>query len=109
MPPPRRVPLAFGSGHGQAWPPIEVVSPTHCESHVVLQQYESAWQTFVTAALHPDVSLTPVTQSLCTQVPPPLELLLELLLELALVPEHDFPQIEATSPTQVASQAVLQQ
>ncbi len=48
----------------------EATSPTHCESHEVLQQYESAAQMLVTQALQPETSLLPVTQMSCAQVAP---------------------------------------
>ena len=34
-------------------------SPTHCESHLVEQQYESAAQIFVAQLLHEALSLVP--------------------------------------------------
>ena len=62
-------------------------------SHAVLQQYESALQILVAQGSQLLFSLLPCEQMGCAQVPPP----------------QDLPQIEATSPTQIESHAVLQQ
>lgn len=94
-------------------------SPTHCESHLVEQQYESAAQIFVAQLLHEALSLVPVEQTACAQLDPPL-LLEELLLELELLldelellppppPPQDCLQTVATSPTHCASHEVEQQ
>lgn len=96
-------------------PQYVFTSPTQVASHLVLQQYESAAQTFVTQVLQPETSFVPVVQSLCEHVPPvlpPLDVDEELLDDdelLLLVPPQVVPQIVATSPTQVASHAELQQ
>jgi hypothetical protein len=47
----------------QDCPQIELTSPTHCESHVVLQQNESCAQIWVTQESQPLVSLVPVEHS----------------------------------------------
>lgn len=77
-------------------PQIEPASLTHCESHLVLQQYESWLQMLVTQASQPDLSLVPAEHSACVHVPLP-------------PPVHDWPHTEATSPTQIESHAVVQQ
>ena len=98
-------------------------SPTHCESHLVEQQYESAAQIFVAQLLHEEVSLVPAEQTACAQLDPPeleellldeeLELLLDELEELELLPPppppQDCLQTVATSPTHCASHEVEQQ
>jgi hypothetical protein len=77
----------------QLWLQIEATSPTHCESQAVLQQYASAEQMLVAQVLQVLLSFVPVEQIGCAQAPPP----------------HDWPQIDATSPTHCESHAVVQQ
>jgi len=76
-------------------PQIDDTSLTHCESHFVLQQYGSWLQMLPAHASHVLDSLLPEAQIECAQVEPP--------------PPQDWPQIEATSPTQMLSHAVVQQ
>jgi hypothetical protein len=101
---------------------METTSLTHCESHLVEQQYESAAQIFVAQLLHDEVSLVPVEHTAWAQLDPPLleellldeelELLLDELDELELLPPpppQDCLQTVATSPTHCASHEVEQQ
>jgi hypothetical protein len=74
---------------------------------LVLQQYESCAQISAAHAVQEPLSLTPVAQTACAQLAPPLEELDED--ELEEPPPHDSPQMEATSPTQTLSHAVAQQ
>jgi len=66
---------------------IDDTSLTHWLSQLVLQQNPSWAQISVAQLSHVAVSLLPVEQIACAQVPPP----------------HDWWQIEATSPTQTES------
>ena len=98
------------------WPQIEVASPTQTLSQVTLQQYGSFPQISVAQVSQPFFSFAPVLQTLCLQVsPPPPPLLLPpdepplLLPEPPPPPAQLWPQIEPTSPTQIASHFVLQQ
>ena len=72
---------------------IDDTSLTHCESHFVVQQYESWPQIVAARESQLLVSFVPVEQSECAHVPPP----------------QDWLQTELTSPTQIESHDVLQQ
>jgi len=81
---------------------IEETSPTHCESHLLLQQNESSAQILAAQVSQVPVSLTPELQIEWAQVlppppppPPP--------------PVHDCLQTDWTSPTQIESHELLQQ
>jgi hypothetical protein len=81
---------------------IDETSLTHCESHFVVQQYESCEQMTPAHESHVFVIFVPVEQMECEQLlppppppPPP--------------PEQLSPQIEPTSPTQIESHDVEQQ
>ena len=78
---------------------IELTSLTHCESHFVVQQYESCEQMSAAHESHELVSLVPDAQIEWLHVlpPPPVP------------PEQLSPQIELTSPTHTESHEVLQQ
>jgi hypothetical protein len=54
----------------QVWWQTEETSPTHTESHELLQQNESAAQIWAAQLSHDAVSLPPVEQIGCPQVPP---------------------------------------
>ena len=104
---------AVGEGHPvgasfqlQDSPQIEETSLTHCESHFVVQQYESYEQMLPAQASQLLVSFTPLAQIECEHDDPPLPLPLPLPPP---PPLHDSPQIELTSPTQIESQELLQQ
>jgi hypothetical protein len=55
----------------QDWPQTDETSPTHWASHLLLQQNESAAQILPAQVSHDAVSLVPVEQMACAQVPPP--------------------------------------
>lgn len=73
---------------------MEPTSLTHCESHFVLQQYESCAQTSAAQLSHVVFSFVPAVQMECEQV--------------ELVPQLS-PQYFGTSPTQMLSHELLQQ
>jgi hypothetical protein len=50
-------------------PQIEITSSTHCASHLVWQQYESAEQISSVHELQVETSAEPVEQIGCEQVP----------------------------------------
>ena len=80
----------------QLSPHTEPASLTQIESQLVLQQYESTEQIFVTHGSQPDLSFAPVKHSECAHVPAP-------------VLVHVCLHTLVTSPTQMLSHAVVQQ
>jgi hypothetical protein len=86
----------------QLWPQIDVTSPTHVASQATAQQYGSWAQSAVAHASHPLASAPPVAQVGCAHVLGPAS-------DAAGYGVQLWPQIDATSPTHVASHSVLQQ
>lgn len=78
---------------------MAVTSPTHVVSHSTAQQYGSWAQRLVAHGSHEFERAAPVAQIGCAQVLAPASL------GVGGGAVHDCPQIDATSPTQVVSQA----
>jgi hypothetical protein len=86
----------------QAFPQSDATSLTHVASHATVQQYESCAQSCVAQLSQALASGAPVAQTGCEHVLGPASPEGSLTVQL-------LPQIEATSPTHVASQLVEQQ